>query len=278
MSGTAIELVIQGGGYAHLSDRFRELWAHREVVWAFAERNIRLKYKQAVLGAAWAVLQPLVFLGVFFVVFGRLAAVSGGASSYPAFALAALVPWFFVQTSVTFGAQACLADGALIRKIYFPRESSVLGGVLSTGLDFAIGLVVLLALEPVLGGRWSWSVWMVIPLWLTLAFLATGVAMILGALTVYYRDFRYVLPVLMQLWMFGSPVAYPLSAVRPEWRSLYLLVNPVAGILDGFRRVLTEGRFPDSGMLVTSMATACAIACVGYWIFKRMESGFADAV
>ena len=143
----------RGGGLARPADRLRELWAYREVVWAFAERNTRLKYKQAALGVAWAVLQPLIFMAVFYVVFGRIAKISGGGASYPAFALAALVPWFFVQNSVSFGAQALLTDGALVRKLYFPREAPVLGAVLSSGLDFAFGFVLLLLLEPWLGGR-----------------------------------------------------------------------------------------------------------------------------
>ncbi len=249
---TQVELVIEGGASGRLPARLRELWAYREVVWAFAERNVRLKYKQAALGAAWAVLQPLIFLAVFFVVFGRLAKVSGGGTSYPAFALAALVPWFFLQTSVSFGAQALQTDGALVRKIYFPRESSVLGAVLSSGLDFAFGLGLLLVLEPFLGGRLSWSLVAIVPLWLMLAALASGVALTLGALNVYYRDFRHVLPVMLQLWMFASPVAYPLTSIRSEYKTLYIVANPAAGILDGFRRVLTQGQWPDPSLFAIS--------------------------
>jgi len=275
---TQVELVIEGGGSGRLPARLRELWAYREVVWAFAERNARLKYKQAVLGAAWAVLQPLIFLAVFFVVFGRLARVSGGGTSYPAFALAALVPWFFLQTSVSFGAQALQTDGALVRKIYFPREASVLGAILSSGLDFAFGLGLLLVLEPFLGGRLSWSLVAIVPLWLTLAALAAGVALTLGALNVYYRDFRHVLPVMLQLWMFASPVAYPLTTIRPEYKILYMIANPAAGILDGFRRVLTQGQWPDPRLFAVSAVESLAIAYVGYWIFKSLEPGFADAV
>lgn len=278
MPSTTMEFVIEGGRYTRLSERVRELWAYREVVWAFAERNTRLKYKQTALGVAWAVLQPVTFLAVFFVVFGRMARVSGGGSSYAAFAFAALVPWFFVQTAVTFGAQALVTDSALVRKIYFPREAPVIGAVLSAGLDFAIGLALLLAVEPVLGGHLSWNVWVVVPLWLNLALIAAGVGMFLGALNVYYRDFRYVLPILLQLWLFASPVAYPLSAVEPRWRMLYVVANPAAGVLDGFRRALTLGQPPDGGLLAIGFAHACVVACAGYAIFKRMEPGFVESV
>jgi lipopolysaccharide transport system permease protein len=278
MAATAIELVIESTNYTRPRDRARELWAFREVILAFAERNIRVKYKQAVLGVLWAVLQPLIFLGIFMIVFGRMGNISGGATSYPAFALAALVPWFFVQTAVTFGAQALLMDSALLRKVYFPREAPVIGAVLSAGLDFAVGFVLLLVLEPLLGGHLSWNLLMAVPLWLVLAVLTTGVSLILGALNVYYRDFRFVLPVVLQLWMFGSPVAYPLSAVHAEWRGAYVLLNPAAGVLDGFRRALAEGRLPDLGLLGLSTAVSCLVAWFGYWLFKRMEPGFADVV
>src|SRR5579884_3091125 len=261
-AGPVVELTIEASAHVRLRERLRELWAFREVVWAFAERDARLKYKQAALGIAWALLQPLMFLGIFVVVFGRIAGVQGEGASYPAFALAALVPWFFVQSTVSFGAQSLLRDGALVRKVYFPREAPIVGAVLSGGLDFVIGLALLLAL----------------PMWLILATLASGVAMILAALTVYYRDFRYVLPVALQLWMFGSPVAYPLSAVRPQWRALYVAANPAAGVLESFRRVLTQGQAPDPALCAISAAGACAVAWAGYWFFKRMEPGFADAV
>jgi len=188
------------------------------------------------------------------------------------------VPWFFMQNAVSFGAQALLTDGALVRKIYFPREAPVLGAVLSAGLDFAFGLALLLVLEPFLGGRLSWSLIAVLPLWLMLAVLASGVAMIFGALNVYYRDFRYVLPVMLQLWMFASPVAYPLTTVRAEFQPLYIIVNPAAGVLDGFRRVLSQGQWPDPHAFAISATASCVIACLGYWMFKGMEPGFADAV
>jgi lipopolysaccharide transport system permease protein len=273
-----IELVVDGGRRPSLAQGLRELWAFREVVWAFAERDTRLKYKQAVLGVGWAVLQPLAFLSIFVVVFDRMAGVKGGGTSYPAFALAALVPWFFVQTTISFGAQSLLRDSALLRKVYFPREAPIVGAVLSGGLDFAIGLALLVVLEPVLGGRLSWTMLLALPLWLVLAVLAAGMAMIMGALNVYYRDFRYVLPLSLQLWMFASPVAYPLSAVRPEWRTLYLLCNPAAGVLDGFRLVLAQGRPPDPALIALSTAVSCAVAWAGYRLFKQMESGFADAI
>ena len=273
-----MELVIDSRSQGALVQRARELWSFREVVWAFAERDTRLKYKQAALGVAWAVIQPLSFMMIFVVVFGRVARVSGGGVPYAASALAGLVPWFFVQTGVSFGAQALLTDASLVRKVYFPREAPIVGAVLSAGLDFVIGFVLLLILEPVLGGRLTPTVLFVVPLWCILAALASGVALILGALNVYYRDFRYALPLFLQLWLYASPVAYPLSAVPDKWRTVFSIVNPLTGVLDGFHRALALGLSPDLWLTLNSAAGSCLLLLGGYWLFKRMERGFAEAI
>lgn len=256
----------------------RELWASRSLVLAFAERDVRVKYKQAALGAAWAILQPLGFLAIFVVFFGRVARISGGGVPYAAFALSALVPWIFLQTAVTLGSQSLLADQGLVRKVYFPREVTVLGSVASAGLDFAIALAMLLILGPFLGMNLNWTALLALPLWLALCLLASGVALGLGALNVYYRDFRYALPFLIQLWMFGSPVVYPLSSVPEAWQPLYVTLNPAAGVLDGFRRTLALGTLPDGRITSVGIAGAVVVACLGYWLFKRLERGFADAI
>ncbi|HLW61694.1 MAG TPA: ABC transporter permease [bacterium] len=272
------ELVIKGNRPPGVLDGLREVWFFREVVWAFAERNVRLKYKQATLGVAWAIIQPLAFLGIFTVIFGRFAELSKGNHSYAAYALSVLVPWIFLQTAVSIGAQMLVLDGTLVKKVYFAREAPILGAVLATGLDFIIGLALVLIMNRYLGGRLAWTVLLAAPLWLLMAILAAGLAMTFGALTVYYRDFRYALPILLQLWMFASPVAYPLTAVPAKWRALYVLANPAAGILDAFRRILVEGVAPDGGLLFTSTIITLITAWVGYLIFKRMEPGFADAI
>lgn len=278
MSQDTVEFVVEGGHPPGYLQGLRELWAFREVVWAFAERNIRMKYKQAALGVAWAVIQPLAFLAVFVTVFGRIGGLSKVGGSYPVFALSALVPWFFLQSAVSLGAQALLMDGAILKKVYFAREAPVLGAVMAAGLDFAIGLGLLALLYPFLGVQWSWTMILAVPLWVALMVLASGVAMLFGALTVYYRDFRYALPLLLQLWMFASPVAYPLTSVPERWRTLYIVANPAAGILDGFRRTLADGRTPDLHLLAVSLTMTLIVAWAGYRAFKRLEAGFADAV
>jgi len=273
-----IELVVEGGHQLGLVHGLREIWAFREVAWAFAERYVRLKYKQAGLGIAWAVIQPLSFLVIFVILFGRLAHISSGNTPYQAFALSALVPWTFLQTAVAMGSGALMMDGGLMRKVYFAREAPVIGAVLATGLDFAIGLALLLVLGPILGTRITWAIAYVLPLWIVMAVLGLGLALGFGALSVYYRDFRFVLPLFIQLWMFGSPVAYPLTTVPDKYRALYVIVNPAAGILDGFRRIFAIGQAPDFGLVAVSASATLVIAWAGYFLFRRMEPGFADAV
>lgn len=278
MKMAIIEQVIEPRHRAKLWRSLRELWSTRSLILAFAERDVRVKYKQAVLGFSWAILQPLGFLVIFTVFFGRVARISGGGVPYAAFALSALVPWVFLQTAVTQGAQALLSDAGLVRKVYFPREVPVLGAVMSAGLDFIFAFVLLLVLGPALGMQLTPTALMAVPLWFALALLASGVALAVGALNVYYRDFRYALPFLIQLWLFGSPVVYPLSAVPAGWRPYYVTLNPAAGLLDGFRHVAALGSFPDWKVTGVAVAASFVVAALGYWIFKKIEPGFADAI
>jgi ABC-type polysaccharide/polyol phosphate export permease len=272
------ELIIEAGPRPRLRQALRELWAYRALVLAFAERNIRVMYKQAVLGIAWAVIQPLAFMTVFTLTLGRLAKVPGGGVPYAAFALSALTGWTFLQSAVSFGANALLSDGALVRKVYFPREIPIFGAILASGLDFGIALVLFAIVGPFLGAHPS-PVWLIAPLLgVVLALLAAGVALTTAALNVYYRDFRYALPFMLQLWLFASPVAYPLSVVPKAWRGLYVGLNPAAGVLDAFRNVLALGRSPDLPLLALSVGVAVVLATIGYRIFKRLEPGFADVV
>ena len=273
-----LEFVIESGPRPRVLQSLRELWAYRHTVLAFAERDIRLKYKQAVLGVAWAVIQPLATMVIFSIAFGKLAKVPGGGAPYPLFALSVLVPWMFLQGAVTFGANALLTDAALVRKVYFPREVPVIGAVLASWVDFGIGLILFAVLGTLLGARSSLA-WLTIPLLgLVLALLATGVALVVAALNVYYRDFRYALPFAMQMWLFVSPVVYPLTLVPEHLRTLYIVFNPAAGVLDGFRAVLALGRLPDPGLLAVSLLGAAIVALAGYRIFKGLEPNFADVM
>lgn len=277
-SRTKPVLAVTGGDRIGLLKGLAELRAFRGTILAFAERDVRVKYKQAVFGVAWVVLQPLAFLAIFTLVLGRYAKVSSDGVPYAAFALSTLIPWFFIQNAVTTGANALVADAALMRKIYFPREVPVLGAVLAAIPDFAVGLVLAMAVGPLLGAKASLA-WLLLPvLAIPLVILTALIALGLGGLNVYYRDFRVVLPFLLQLGLFISPVAYGLSAVPDRWLTLYLVLNPVAGILDAFRSVLALGETPNLGHLLLGLPMTLLGGWLGYRMFKRLEPGFADVV
>jgi lipopolysaccharide transport system permease protein len=278
MTSTPFELEIVATGRPRLVQSLRELWAYRGTILAFAERDIRVKYKQAVLGVAWALIQPLAFLAIFAVFFGRVAKISGDGVPYAAFALTALIPWNYVSTTVSFGANALLSDASLVRKVYFPREVPILGAAVASCVDFSAGLVAFLVLGPVLGAHLTWTA-LLAPLLLPLAAIpALGLSLALGSLNVYYRDFRYALPLGVQLWMFASPVAYPLTKVPAEWQVLYAVVNPVAGPLDAFRRVLGLGVLPSPTLLGASLLGGLIWLLFSYRLFKSMEPNFADVI
>ena len=272
------ELVIEGTPRPRILPSLYELWAYRGTVAAFAERNIRVKYKQTALGIGWAVIQPLIFMGVFTLALGRAAGVSGGGVNYAAFSLATLVGWTYLQTGLTFGSTAVIASASLIRKVYFPREVPVVAAMIGSGLDLAIGFLLFFALGPILGATVSWT-WVLAPLLaIPLAVLGTGVAMMLAAFNVYYRDFRHALPFFIQLWLFASPVAYPLTVIEEQWRIPFAIANPAVGILDSFRLTLTRGQLPDPVLLGIGVAGSLVIVLLGYRIFKGLEPGFADVV
>ncbi len=278
MTTNTVEMVLEASARPKLMGALRELWAFRGTILAFAERDIRVKYKQAVLGVAWALIQPLAFLGIFAVFFGRVAKIGGDGIPYAAFALTALIPWNYVSTTVSFGANALLSDASLVRKVYFPREIPVLAAAVASCVDVAAGLVAFLVLGPILGAHLTWRALLAPFLLLFVALPAVGLSLALAALNVFYRDFRYALPLGVQLWMFASPVAYPLTKLPVEWQVLYAALNPVAGPLDAFRRVLGLGELPSPELLLASLAGGVVWLILGYRLFKGMEPGFADVI
>ena len=255
-----------------------ELVEYREVVWAFTSRSFRLRYKQTLLGVAWVVLQPLLFLFVFVLVFGRAVNISGGGAPYAAFAISALVPWSFVSSSVSYGGNALVTDSTLLRKVYFPREAPVLGSIVSYLPDLLIGTLLILLAVSLTGASIGWSLVTLPLLVIALVVPVTGVSLPLAALSVYYRDFRYVVPFAIQVWLFASPVAYPLTVVPDQWRLPYAAVNPIVGPLEGFRRVFALGEAPDWPLLGVSGASGLVLVAIGYLVFKRLERQLADVV
>jgi ABC-type polysaccharide/polyol phosphate export permease len=279
MSADKHEAVIDGTQRVSLPASCAELWRYREVLYSFTMRTLRVKYKQALFGVAWAVLQPLAFLLIFVFVFSRGAGISGGGGApYPAFALAALVGWQFVSSSLGQGSQSLLRDGMLLRKVYFPREAPPIGAVGAAFVDLAVAFVLFLLIGPFIGAELSLAT-----AWFPLAVLALVVptlagALILSALNVYYRDVRHALPFLIQFLLFASPIAYPVAELPARWQNLYALLNPLVGPLEAFRRTLAEGVAPDWQLLGLSMATGGVLLYLGLRLFKALEPEFADVI
>jgi lipopolysaccharide transport system permease protein len=273
------EFTFDGTTNLSLVRTIREAANFRECVWAFAVRSLRVRYAQAALGIGWAVVQPLAFLAVFVIFFGGIVGFSGaGGVGYAAFAIAALVPWQFVSSSVSFGGDALIGNAELVRKVYFPREAPVLGTIGAYLPDLGIGILLVLLLSPITGAEIGWQVVFVPLLCVAILVPAVAIAIPLAGLAVYYRDFKYALPTGIQLWFFASPVVYPITVVSPEWRWLYALLNPVVGMLEGFRRVLAQGASPDWGLLGISLASSLVLLFAGLRVFKRLEGEFADVI
>jgi lipopolysaccharide transport system permease protein len=261
-------------GWAPL--RLGELLAYRELVYFLVWRDVKVRYKQTALGVAWAVLQPLLAMFVFSLFFGRLAAMPSDGLPYPVFNLAGLVPWTFFVFGLTEAANSLVGSRHLITKVYFPRLAVPLAPVLAGLVDFSIAFVLLLLVMAWYGIVPGLAVLAVVPLILLAFVTALGVGLWLAALNVQYRDVRYVLPFLSQLWLFATPIVYPSSLVPMPWRTVYA-VNPMVGVVDGFRWALL-GTAPPGMTIVVSATAAVAIAIGGAFYFRRMERGFADIV
>ncbi len=255
----------------------KELFDYRELLYFLVWRDIKVRYKQTALGAVWAVLQPVMTMVVFSVFFGRLAKIPSDGIPYPVFAFAALLPWQLFAFSLTESSNSLTNSQNLITKVYFPRLIIPMGSVLAGIVDFAIAFVVLLCLMFYYGIRPTTAVvWL--PLFVLLALAtALSVGLWMSALNVKYRDVRYTIPFLTQLWMFATPVAYPSSLVPQPWRAWFGL-NPMAGVVDGFRWALL-GKSGGPGELIWVSAGAVLFLFIGgLFYFRRTESTFADLV
>ena len=255
----------------------RELWRYRELLYFLVWRDVKVRYKQTVLGAGWAVIQPVFLMIVFSIFFGALAGVPSDGVPYPIFAFAALVPWIFFANAVTQSSNSVVASQAVITKVYFPRVALPISAVLSGLPDFAIAFAVLLAMMAFFGIVPTLAV-LTIPLFVLLAVgTALGVGLWLSAINVTYRDVRFTVPFLVQFWLFASPIAYPSSLVPEPWRLLYGL-NPIAGIVEGFRwALLGTGEGPGS-MVWVSVLVVVVLLIGGLYYFQRKERTFADVV
>jgi len=269
-SGRTVIRPSSGWSGLHL----RDLWTSRELVYFLVWRDVKVRYKQTALGAAWALLQPLLAMCVFSLFFGRLARVGSDGVPYPLFNLAGLVPWTYFAFSLTEAANSVVGSRQLITKVYFPRLAIPLAPVLAGLVDLAIAFGLLLAVMAWYGFVPGPRILLVPLLVLLTAVTAFGAGLWLAALNVRYRDVRYVLPFLTQLWLFATPVVYPSSLVPAAWRPVYGL-NPMAGVVDGFRWALLGAGSPW-GTLPVSICTAVALVAGGAYYCRRMERSFAD--
>jgi lipopolysaccharide transport system permease protein len=255
----------------------REAWAARELLLLLAWRDIQVRYKQTVLGGAWALIQPLLTMVVFSVFFGSLAKVPSDGIPYPLFAAAALVPWTYFSNALSQSALSLVATPDLIAKIYFPRLLVPAAAVLAGLLDFAIAFVVLLVMAVAYGEPPGPEALLVVPLLALAVTTVLGCGFWLAALNVQYRDVRYALPFLVQLWLFITPIAYPSSLIDEPWQTLFG-INPMAGVVEGFRWALTGADTAPGPMVLVSAVTAVVLLVTGVLYFKRVEDRFADVV
>jgi lipopolysaccharide transport system permease protein len=261
-----------------LAGHVRELWRHRELLWLMTQREIKVRYKQSVLGVAWAVLQPLSLMAVFTVFFSWFARIASDGIPYPLFSYAALLPWTFFSTSLSFAIPSLIANSHIITKIYFPREIVPLASVLAAFLDFVIASAVFVLLLAFYRVPPTWNLLFVLPIVAIQIAFTVGVSLLLSAFTVLYRDVRHTLPLVIQIWMFVTPILYPASVVPERWRVWYFSLNPMAAIVDGYRRSVIQGVPPQLNYLLLAAAVSGLLLWAGYKYFKSLEKEFADIV
>jgi lipopolysaccharide transport system permease protein len=254
-----------------------EVWQHRELLYFLAWREIKVRYKQTLIGAAWVVFQPLLTILIFTIVFGNFVKVPSDGLPYPIFAFAGLLPWTYFSEAITRSSGSLVGDSNLIRKVYFPRLIIPLASVATPVIDFVLSFAVFLGMmawygvTPTIGALF-------VPLFVVLAVVtALTVGLWLSALNVRYRDVRHTVPFLMQFWMYASPVVYPVSVVPEKWRLIFAL-NPMTGVIEGFRWGLLGKESPDFSVMIASALVVLILLFGGLVFFRQMERTFADVV
>ena len=260
-----------------VSLRLRELWTYRELLYFLTWRDIKVRYKQTVLGASWAIIQPFFTMVVFSLFFGKLAKVPSDGIPYPIFCFAALVPWSFFANGLNQASNSLVGNANLIKKVYFPRMAmpiaSVLGGFVDFVLAFAIliGMIFYYGMVPTINVIW-------LPFFLMLAFITSlGASLWFSAMYVQFRDVRHIIPFLTQIWLFATPIAYPSSLLSEPWRTLYG-INPMTGVVEGFRWALLGAHTAPEPIIGVSSCAAMGLLISGAFYFRRMEKTFADVV
>lgn len=254
-----------------------ELSRYRELLKSITIREIKIRYKQSLLGIVWAVLQPLSMMVIFTVVFSRFAKIPSDGIPYPIFSYSALLPWSFFSNSLSFAIPSVVNNSDLIRKIYFPREIFPCASILAASVDFAISACMFLLMMIYYRIPITWNILYVVPLVLIQVIFTLGISFFAAAVNVRYRDVKYALPLVLQLWMYATPVIYSVSIVPAHLRTIYML-NPMAVLIDGYRRAFLLGLPPNFRYLGLAAAVAVIVFFFSYWYFKKEEMTFADIV
>jgi len=260
-----------------ISLRLNELWQYRELLYFLVWRDVKVRYKQTVLGAGWAIIQPFFTMVVFSLFFGKLAKIPSDGIPYPIFSFAALVPWTFFVSGLSQASNSLVGSGHIIKKVYFPRLAIPIASVLVGIVDFILSFMTLLAMMYYYGISITMNaVW--VPLFIALAFVTSlGVSLWLAALNVQFRDVRYVVPFITQIWLFATPIVYPSSLLSEPWRTLYG-INPMVGVVEGFRWALLGTSTAPGAIIFVSSLVALLVLIGGAYYFRRMEKTFADIV
>lgn len=255
-----------------------ELWQYREVIFYLAWRDVKVRYKQTIFGPAWAILQPFLTMIIFSIIFGKVAKLPSDGIPYPIFSYCALVPWTFFSSSITKGSQSLVASGSMLRQIYIPRFAMPLSSIGASVLDFLLAFSVLLLM------MWFYNIMptgniVFLPFLLLLALTtALGVSLVLAAMNVQFRDIGQILPFLVQSWMYATPVVYPASVIESPTMQLVYALNPMVGVIEGFRWALLGTANAPGPMIAVSTTVAFLLLVFGAFYFKRMERTFADVV
>jgi lipopolysaccharide transport system permease protein len=255
---------------------WRELWAYRELLWVLTTRDIKVRYKQTVLGAGWAILRPFITMVIFSVVFGQLAKMPSDGYPYPVFVYAALLPWTFFAAAIGTSGGSLVGSSHLVSKVYFPRLIIPLSSIGAGFVDLLISTGILLLMMLYYGVGWSWNLLAAPLLLMFVIFTALGVGTLLSALTVAYRDFTHLTPFMVQIWMYVTPVIFPVSLVPERWQWL-LYINPMTGLVEGFRSAFLGKPFDMTGLGI-SFAIAIAVFLIGVAYFEKVERRFADII
>ena len=261
-----------------LTSSFVEFLSYRELLWTLTLREVKVRYSQTSLGVAWAVAQPLSLTLAFTIFFGRFAGVPNDGIPYPIFYYSALLPWTFFTTCLAFGVPSLVTNVNLVTKVYFPREILPMASVLSALVDYGAATVAFGLLLVIYRTVPTIALVFLIPMVIIQLVLAIGVTLIFAAINVSYRDVRYAIPLVSQLWLYATPVIYPLSVIPEHLRTAYLLVNPMAPIIESYRAVLGAGSSPDPKLLTLSAISSSLLLVTGYSYFKRAERRFADVI